>query len=72
MTRLEFFTKWRAIASLDPPYGFPLFNNRSALPLPPFLLHGIDVQVIQSEEIGLFSCRISAGNLDGQLVFAGR
>jgi len=27
MARLEFFAKWRAVASLDPPYAFPKFNN---------------------------------------------
>jgi len=31
MACLEFFAKWRAIASLDPPYAFPKFNNCLAL-----------------------------------------
>ncbi len=31
MARLESLAKWRAIASLDPPYGFFIVNNSSAL-----------------------------------------
>ncbi len=27
MARVEFLAKWRAIASLDLPYGVPVFNN---------------------------------------------
>ncbi len=31
MARLEFFAKWRAVASLNLSYAFPNFNNCLAL-----------------------------------------